>query len=636
MKQIVLALSLIISGAGFSQSFQDYCENIADLPSGQQHFIRAVLTTTGTECATLQKEVSENGTLDLANEDIVDISLLPSIAGIEDLDLSGNHIKTILNLSQLTELEALDISENRITDLSPLTKLTALKKLDAGNLPLKNLEPLLKLPTIERLNIEGDTLWDYGSLKNLVNLTSLNVGYKYWISSSRCDRDKLRANRQSLAAANSLDAVLPFFSQLESFSSNGINFTSTKSMEKLKKLKYLRVKCASIEETGVLAELPDLKLLELIANRLKKVEAPENESKLVNLRLDDNFLTDIGFLESLNKIEVLDLSRNALSGKLVFSSHESLIYLNLAYNNLSHVKLDGEFRRMDYLDFSHNGLTHVEFANTHQRLRYFDVRGNFLRDPSAGVNLKGLNYLDVGYNLIEDYSFINSIRKPRGERDRGLRIKVGGNPSNDFRAITNHRLFDFSARDSNMTSIDTLPATEGISRIDLGGNRITTLQGLNSKYRYVFYLKLDHNPISTGKSLEELDKLGVLDLSYTKISDYSFLANLPNLGSIILRGNRIVNLDVLPLIKKLKTVDLAHNSIVDLSVFEKMTNEIHEINLTSNLIEDVTPLKDLKGNWMLWAPKLADNPLGTTMAKTEKNCPTTTASLWLNRWCSSQ
>lgn len=636
MKPIVLALSLMISGTSFAQSFQEYCENIDDLLPGQQHFIKMVLARTDGECATVQTKVSKDSELKLADAEIVDISLLPSIKGVKTLDLSGNHIKTILNLSQLTELEALDISENLISDLSPLTKLNSLKNLEAGDLPLKTLEPLLKMPNIQELNIEGDTLWDYSPLKNLVKLTTLTVGRRYWRGRSRCDREELRFNSHSLVAANSLDVVLPLFSQLEFFTSKDINFTSTRSMEKLKKLRSLRVKCASIEETQVLAELPELQVVELIASRLMKVKTPENEAKVFHLRFDDNLLTQTDFLLPLKKLNHLDLSKNALSGKLVFKSNDSLSYLSLAHNNLSQVKLDGEYPCMEYLDVSHNALTHVEFANNHTNLRYFSARGNSLRDPSAGVRLTGLHSLDVGHNLIEDFSFVNDIRGPRNDRDRGLRIKVGGNPSNDFRAITNHRLFDFAARDSKMTSIDKMPAVEGISRIDLGGNKITDLQGLNSKYRYVFYLKLDRNPISSGKSLEELDKVGVLDLSYTKISDYRFLAKLSNLGSITLRGNRIANIDFLSQIKRPTTVNLAHNNIVDLSVFKKITSEVHTLDLTANLIEDVTPLKGLRGNWTRWAPKLAENPLGTTIAKTEQNCPTTTGSLWLNRWCSSK
>ena len=65
--------------------------------------------------------------LDLADNNISDISVLSGLSNLEWLDLSGNNIIYISPLFGLTKLETLDLTTNNISDISALSGLSNLE-----------------------------------------------------------------------------------------------------------------------------------------------------------------------------------------------------------------------------------------------------------------------------------------------------------------------------------------------------------------------------------------------------------------------------------------------------------------------------------------------------------------------------
>lgn len=109
-----------------------------------------------------------------------------------------------------------------------------------------------------------------------------------------------------------------------------------------------------------------------------------------------------------------------------------------------------------------------------------------------------------------------------------------------------------------------------------------------------------------------------IDIEYSPIVDLSPLKVFANLDSLWLWGLHLTEIPELSNYKRLRHLNLKHNNIKDLSSY-KDNYRVGRLNLQHNLIADLSPYKDLKGFKMI---DLKDNPLGTTIEKTEANCPT--------------
>lgn len=622
---------LLFQSTAFSQTFQEYCEKAAELPPAQQAFIKSVLERKYATCSTLQQSINDYPHLTLSSEGLTDISLMASIKGIKELSLNRNSISDVSSLAHLDTLEVLDIESNDIKDVSPLAALKKLHTLDIGDNKLVTLESIRPLKSLQRLYLEDNTVVDYEPLAGLTSLTHLRVGNGFWRNPSRCREQDSRSAKNTDPAA-SLERVIPGLTHLEFFWSNGINFASTKSFEKLLKLKNLGIECASIAETDVLASLPLLENLTLSHNRLSRIAPPPSARAIKGLYLAHNFLANTDILDSISDAIRIDMSNNALSGEFKLRSMKSLRSLSLDGNTIKYLDLQGGFPSLSTLELSNNALKHVFFENKNRKLRYVSLANNHLQNPQAGIELSGVTDLDVSHNHIQDFSFINAI--DIGERERGLELEVGGNTSSDFRVINNPRIRSFSVRGSNLNDLADLPDFKYLTRLDISDNNFTTLKGIDLKYKHLNHLVVENNPLSSSEGLENLEDLNNLNLSHTKIGSMQFLSNLKYLSSLKVSGNSIASLDFIRTLDRLYSLDASDNSISDLTLLDRPGRRIMFLKLDRNLITDVTPLSELEGLDSAGSLSLNRNPLGTTVAKTPENCPTQSASSALNAWCS--
>ncbi len=93
-------------------------------------------------------------TLNLADNQIIDLSPLANLADLESIDLSGNLVEVIESLASLPGLESIDLSGNQVIDITPL-----------GSLDL-----------LEVIDITDNAISDITALSNLDNLTEINLG----------------------------------------------------------------------------------------------------------------------------------------------------------------------------------------------------------------------------------------------------------------------------------------------------------------------------------------------------------------------------------------------------------------------------------------------------------------------------
>jgi hypothetical protein len=123
--------------------------------------------------------------LELACNDLTDISTLSSMTSLEELNLDENDITNLTPLAGLVNLEVLGLYDNQVEDLAPLSGLQNLRILYLSDNRIRNLEPLAGLTLLEHLWLfrncrgEGDTdcLVDIGPIAGLANLTALVAGF---------------------------------------------------------------------------------------------------------------------------------------------------------------------------------------------------------------------------------------------------------------------------------------------------------------------------------------------------------------------------------------------------------------------------------------------------------------------------
>ncbi|WP_143147004.1 leucine-rich repeat domain-containing protein [Hathewaya proteolytica] len=122
--------------------------------------------------------------IDLSENEIVDISPIKNLKGLTYLELDRNNISDISSLSELTRLEHLNIYNNAgIVDLTPISKITSLKWIDMHycNRRTKpvNVEKLSELINLEFLSIDDDFVRDLSFLKNLTKLSTFSCNNNY-------------------------------------------------------------------------------------------------------------------------------------------------------------------------------------------------------------------------------------------------------------------------------------------------------------------------------------------------------------------------------------------------------------------------------------------------------------------------
>jgi Leucine-rich repeat (LRR) protein len=77
---------------------------------------------------------------------IKNITGLEYFINLKKLDLADNEITDVSPLAGLTKLELLILEDNRISDVTPLSKLTNLNKLNLDGNPITDLSPIKELP----------------------------------------------------------------------------------------------------------------------------------------------------------------------------------------------------------------------------------------------------------------------------------------------------------------------------------------------------------------------------------------------------------------------------------------------------------------------------------------------------------
>ena len=236
---------------------------------------------------------------DITNERLAEMVRTGEIPeNVTHLNLAVNNVSDISSLSNLTYLADLNLWGNRVTDLSPLSNLTNLTQLNLWGNQFSDLSPVGNLTNLASLAV-GDNLYfngDLSALRNLTNLTSLGLG-DTWEGRMDFTPIEVLVNLRSL--------------QLWGAS----NLSDLSIFNNLRNLQRLIIHASSVTDFSPIANLINLESLDLQQNQIRDVSHINFErlTNLTELFLWHNQISDVSSLMGLTGLRTLQLDGNNLT-----------------------------------------------------------------------------------------------------------------------------------------------------------------------------------------------------------------------------------------------------------------------------------------------------------------------------------
>ncbi len=139
----------------------------------KQHFKGKNVTPTDEQLQEIGKMVF----LDIEdNKDIKTLAPAEALQMLEIIKARNSGLKSLDGIEGLINLKEIDCSDNdNINSVIPLSALNNLEKINCGNTMVKSLVPLRNLEKLRDLDVHYTTIVDLRILKDLKNLTTLDV-----------------------------------------------------------------------------------------------------------------------------------------------------------------------------------------------------------------------------------------------------------------------------------------------------------------------------------------------------------------------------------------------------------------------------------------------------------------------------
>ena len=452
-------------------------------------------------------------TLDLRNNDVMDVSPLAGLTSLRQLYLRGNEnlttglkqlvpltglrvdidlpdpvvfpnanlataVRTALNsllglnlqtgdaifpedVAQLTQLTA---TNDNIDDLTGLETATGLTNLTLSNNDIVDLEPLSGLTRLERLDLRNNQITDVLPLADLTNLTLLNLTGNTGITNLGV---LYKLDQQSTTTIIGVD--IP----------DAVAFTDDNLEAAVKKA--LKIADADPVFPGPMATLK-----RLIATRKQ--------------------ITSLTGLEDATALEMLDVGQNAITDLTPLSGlTSSLENLDVADNQIADVEPLRGLTSLERLDLRNNNqITDVEPLMDLTNLRYIYLKGN-----EGITNLEWLGALE---NLRVDIKVPSVVGLPDTNLDTAVRaaLRTAGHTVPNELPMSEELLESLdtlTASNRNIADLSGLEAATELTSLDLENNDITDVSPLSKLYA-LETLMLDRNPILDTSVLRELERRG--------------------------------------------------------------------------------------------------------------------------------
>ena len=494
---------------------------------------------------------------------------------------ASEKISDLTGLEHAEQLTELDLAENEIVNLSPLIGLTQLTELDLSDNQVVDISSLSGLTQLTTLSLFNNEVVDIRTLSNLTQLTTLHLGFNDIVEIS------------PLAGLTQLTQLI--------LDNHNHNIVDISPLSDLTELTFLSLNWNEVVDISPLSGLTELTFLGLLENEIEDVSAFEGLINLEKLYLEGNPISDFTPLRRLKAknpdVDIdIDISVVAAAvseetwmpdANLREAVREALILApggvltQQAMQRLT--KLDASLPADAPASVKVSDLTGLEHAT---QLTYLDLYYNEVVDISALSGLTQLTSLDLWANDIVDISALSGLTQLTS-------LRLGGNGLSDISVLSGlTQLTLLSLWRNDIVDISVLSGLTQLTWLYLWGNEIVDVSVL-SGLTQLTELYLSGNEIVDVSPLAGLTQLTELDLGDNEIVDVSPLSGLTQLTRLDLIDNEVVDISVLSGLTQLTWLYLSDNEVVDVSPLEGLTN-LEELYLEGNPIADLAPLRRLK------------------------------------------
>ncbi|KAI1317749.1 hypothetical protein EDD11_007923 [Mortierella claussenii] len=206
----------------------------------------------------------------------------------------------------------------------------------------------------------------------------------------------------------------------------------------------------------------------------------------------------------------------------------------------STITLNQQVPKLDVLILNDNQVPHL--TGVPKSVKTLQARSNLLDNLTNFGHLANLQYLDISNNTIEDLTGLSSLVHLRELTAEGNKIK----------------------------SVSALQQMDGLIRLDISHNCLTSLDFRWSKMQRLEFLNASHNKIEQLENLESLGGLIHANLAHNCIEDISLVQPLRRLRILRLSENKLVTFDATPF-PGLRTLYLDDNRLQSLENCQKLT-----------------------------------------------------------------
>ncbi|KAK5997705.1 Septation initiation network scaffold protein cdc11 [Cladobotryum mycophilum] len=264
---------------------------------------------------------------------------------------------------------------------------------------------------------------------------------------------------------------------------------------------------------------------------------------------------------------------------------EDMTELDLHDKNLTSLHMLDEFcGKVTTLDASNNALAHLDGVPS--CVRHLKLSHNMLTELTSWDHLFNLQYVDISGNEVKTLSALRGLVHLRSLRaDNNRLTSLDGLDSHDG-------LLSLRARDNLIEELDaTELKLQRLAELDLGGNRITSVQGLEA-LSSLSQLNLGGNQLQVLSFNKQLRTLRQLDVSDNELTSLD-IRNLPNLQSLHVDGNRIQELSGFRHARRLDSLSLREQRVEPLDLgFLASACEVRKLFLSGNYLKSFEPRAD--------------------------------------------
>ena len=230
-------------------------------------------------------------------------------------------------------------------------------------------------------------------------------------------------------------------------------------------------------------------------------------------------------------------------------------------------------------------------------------------------SIKVLKYFNNLESLVINAKNIKSLKTLQSLEKLDELVIIYGD-MNTLKYLKKLNVSNLVLENFNLPSVDPLLEMPNLSKLEIKHSYINDTQAL-SKLENLTYLSLVDVQADSSISLCENGNYEGLYLSNIDIESFDFLPTCKNLTSlklekiniengmdiefptglteVMFKGCGLKNLKRFLMLPNLVSLDVSNNEILDINDLSKF-NDLKELSLANNSIQDLTPIKNLKGN----------------------------------------